>query len=272
MSHLAWMGGPLPAGGRGSAPTRLIGGLLNPPVCLHYEMVSPNLHALHGSYCTDWPHVTWDLGLGIPCEPVFTKALATPPATFMNRWPWLAKQPCRLPHKRHFEGRRLPLSPALCRRISVHSRRKRWGTSCRSCGGSTLVWSGYRALGHFLACTRNMPATCVARPQHGNANGTWKEETHSRVSYKCGNLVAREHSSVVLKSKSSNLWELACYLQSFPFCATDTSIGPLDRCASRGPFSARVAKINKGNGDTKAPWNPLLHRLLMRTLAIWPLP
>ena len=37
---------------------------------------------------------------------VQTEALATPPATSMNRWPWLAEQPCRLPHKRQFEGRR----------------------------------------------------------------------------------------------------------------------------------------------------------------------
>ena len=34
------------------------------------------------------------------------KALATPPPTSTNRWPQLAEQPCHLPHKRHFEGRR----------------------------------------------------------------------------------------------------------------------------------------------------------------------
>ena len=104
-----------------------------------------------------------------------SKALATPPATFMNQWPWLAEQSCRLPHKRHYEGRRddvsknigyrnyqgiptgnpwnpvvatpwptetvlsrslsLSSSPTLSRRISLPNRRQWWGTSCRSCGG-----------------------------------------------------------------------------------------------------------------------------------------
>ena len=34
------------------------------------------------------------------------EALATPPATSMNQWPCLAEQPCRLPHKWYYEGRR----------------------------------------------------------------------------------------------------------------------------------------------------------------------
>ena len=95
------------------------------------------------------------------------QALATPPATSMNMWPWLAKQPCRLPHKRHFEGRHddgsknlgnwnnrgipigNPWNPVvatlwstetvLSRLISVPSHRQWWGTSCRSCGGSTVA-------------------------------------------------------------------------------------------------------------------------------------
>ena len=41
------------------------------------------------------------------------EALATPPATSMNQWPWLAEQSCRLPHKWHYEGRRDDVSKNL---------------------------------------------------------------------------------------------------------------------------------------------------------------
>jgi hypothetical protein len=33
------------------------------------EVVSPNFHALNGQDSTDWPQVSWDLGLETPCEP-----------------------------------------------------------------------------------------------------------------------------------------------------------------------------------------------------------
>ena len=42
-------------------------------------------------------------------------------------------------HPLAHRDRPLPLSPALSRLISVPSRRQWWGTSCRSCGGSTVA-------------------------------------------------------------------------------------------------------------------------------------
>ena len=32
-----------------------------------YEVVSPNFQALNGWDCMNWPQLTWDSGLGIPC-------------------------------------------------------------------------------------------------------------------------------------------------------------------------------------------------------------
>ena len=34
-----------------------------------YEVVSPKFHALNNWDCMDWPHVTWDLGLGTHVDP-----------------------------------------------------------------------------------------------------------------------------------------------------------------------------------------------------------
>ena len=42
--------------------------------CPRSEVVIPNCHALNNGDCTDWPLVTWDLGLGSPWEPTLRAA------------------------------------------------------------------------------------------------------------------------------------------------------------------------------------------------------
>ena len=43
------------------------------------EVVSPNFHALNNWCCTYWSQVTWDVGLGIPCEPTRSLGLRLGP-------------------------------------------------------------------------------------------------------------------------------------------------------------------------------------------------
>jgi hypothetical protein len=41
-----------------------------------YEVVSPNFHALNGSDYTNWPQVTWELGLGTHVNPPLATSIA----------------------------------------------------------------------------------------------------------------------------------------------------------------------------------------------------
>ena len=117
----------------------------------------------------------------------------------MNRWPWLAEQPCRLPHKRHYEGRRddvsknlghrnyqgIPtgnpwnpvvatpwptetvlsrsLPPSLAKSLCLVIVNDEELPATRVVALARLGWSGYSEPTCFLACMTKLPAGRVVR-------------------------------------------------------------------------------------------------------------